>query len=145
MPLGTPLLFLIAFGLFGYGLFRLYGAWADIKGKGSDAKGLFGRAGPVLSGIAHLLLAVLAVMIALDLGEGGGGGGEREVARSARGLPGGTILLVACRAGRHRGGHRQFLQGVDGRLHGRLDREGAAAGRGARAAPAMPRAVSCSG
>lgn len=94
MPMGTPLLFLIAIGLLCYGLFRIYGAWTDIKGKGDDAKGLFGRTGPVLSGIAHLLLTVIAVMIALDIGQSGGGGGERDVADSAMDLPGGTILVA---------------------------------------------------
>ena len=93
MPLGTPLLFLIAFGLFGYGLFRLYGAWTDAKGKGSDAKGLFGRTGPAMSGVAHLFLTMLAVKIALDIGQGGGGG-ERAMADGAMDLPGGTILVA---------------------------------------------------
>jgi hypothetical protein len=94
MPLGTLLLFLIAFGLLGYGLFRIYGAWMDIKGKGSDAKGLFGRTGPVMSGIAHLFLTVIAVKIALDIGQSGGSGGERAMADSAMNLPGGTILVA---------------------------------------------------
>ena len=93
MPMGTPLLFLIAFGLLCYGLFRIYGAWTDIKGKGNDAKGLFGRTGPMLSGFAHLLLTAIAVKIALDIGESGGG--EREMADSAMDLPGGTILVAA--------------------------------------------------
>ena len=93
MPLGTPLLFLIAFGLFGYGLFRIYGAWTDAKGKGSDAKGLFGRTGPIMSGIAHLFLTVIAVKIALDIGQSGGG--ERAMADTAMDLPGGTLLVAA--------------------------------------------------
>lgn len=92
MPLGTPALFLIAFGMFGYGLFRLFGAWIDIDGKGSDAKGLFGRAGPALSGAAHLLLTFAAITIALGMGRGGGG--EREMADTAQSLPGGTVLLI---------------------------------------------------
>ena len=95
MPLGTLMLFLIAFGLFGYGLFRIWGAWSDNKGKGDDAKGLFGRTGPALSGIAHLLLTMIAVKIALDIGQNGGGGGERAMADSTMELPGGTILVAA--------------------------------------------------
>jgi len=94
MPLGTLMLFLIALGLLGYGLFRIYGAWIDIKGKGNDAKGLFGRTGPVMSGIAHLFLTVIAVKIALDIGQSGGSGGERAMADSAMDLPGGTILVA---------------------------------------------------
>ena len=92
IPLGTALLFLLAFGLFGYGLFRLFGAWIDIDAKGSDAKGLFGRAGPALSGVAHLMLTFAAITIAL--GASRGGGGEREMADTAQGLPGGTVLLI---------------------------------------------------
>jgi hypothetical protein len=94
MPLGNVLLFLIAGGLFAYGLFRIYSSVTDIKGKGSDAKGLFGRTGPLLSGLAHLLLTVIAVTIALDIGRSGGGG-ERELADAALDLPGGTVLVAA--------------------------------------------------
>lgn len=93
MPLGTPLLFLVAFGLFGYGLFRICGAWTDIKGKGNDAKGLFGRTGPVLSGLAHLILTVIAVKIALDIGQSVDGNGHRQMADTAMDLPGGYLLV----------------------------------------------------
>lgn len=93
MPLGTPLLFLVAFGLFSYGLFRIYGAWTDLQGKGSDPKGLFGRTGPVLSGAAHLVLALLAALIAADLAGARGGERQSEMASSAMNLPGGWLLV----------------------------------------------------
>jgi hypothetical protein len=101
MPLGRPALLLIALGLLGYGLFRIYSAWADTKSKGSDAKGLFGRAGPLMSGIAHLFLACVAVEIAFDLGEDehdddeDDEADEREMAGDAMELPGGTLLVGA--------------------------------------------------
>lgn len=95
MPLGTIMLFLIAFGMFGYGLFRIYGAWLDLGDKGGDAKGLFARAGPFMSGCAHLVLAVLAIMIALDVGQSGGRAGGRDVAGTAMDLPGGSMLVAA--------------------------------------------------
>jgi hypothetical protein len=95
MPLGTPLLFLLAAGLFGYGLFRIYSAWADLKGKGSDAKGLFGRTGPMLSGLAHLALALLAIFIATNFAQAGGGDRQEDIASTAMTLPGGWLLVGA--------------------------------------------------
>lgn len=92
IPAGSALLVLLAIGLAGYGLFRIYGAWIDIKGKGSDAKGLFERTGPVLSGIAHFVLAGIAVSIA-TAGPSTGGGGEDQAADIAMGLPGGAVLV----------------------------------------------------
>ena len=93
IPAGTALLVLLALGLAGYGLFRVYGAWIDIKGKGSDAKGLIGRTGPVLSGIAHFMLAAIAIGIASGGGGSGGGSGEEQAADMAMQLPGGTLLV----------------------------------------------------
>ena len=92
IPAGSALLVLLAFGLAGYGLFRIYGAWIDIKGKGSDAKGLFARTGPVLSGIAHFVLAWIAVSIAAA-GRSTGSGGEEQAADMAMSLPGGAALV----------------------------------------------------
>jgi hypothetical protein len=92
IPAGSALLLLLAAGLAGYGLFRIYGAWIDIKGKGSDAKGRFGRTGPILSGIAHFFLAGIAVSIATS-GGGSGGGGEEQMADTAMHLPGGALLV----------------------------------------------------
>lgn len=94
LPLGAPMLILVALGMLGYGVFRIYGAAVDIKGKGNDAKGLFGRAGPTLSGLAHIGLAVVAVRIAIGLGEVGEGDGGRQMAETAMTFPGGTLLVA---------------------------------------------------
>jgi len=93
MPLGTPLLFLLAAGLFSYGLFRFYSAWVDLNGKGSDAKGLFGRTGPLLSGLAHFLLAAIAILIAADFSRGGDR--QSDMASGAMNMPGGWLLVAA--------------------------------------------------
>jgi len=93
IPAGSALLLVLAAGLAGYGLFRIYGAWIDIKGKGSDAKGRFARTGPILSGIAHFILAWIAVSIAASGGGSGGGGGEEQMADAAMHVPGGALLV----------------------------------------------------
>ncbi len=93
MPLGTPLLMLTAFGLFGYGLFRAYGAAIDIRDDGEDAKGLAKRIGHAASGITHLILAYLATKIALSGGSSGSGGGGTEAAQNILELPGGSVAL----------------------------------------------------
>jgi len=97
MPLGTPLLLLTAVGLFGYGVFRSYGAAIDIRDDGEDAKGLAKRIGHAASGIAHLVLGYLAAKIALSgggSGSGGSGSGSTETAQNILSLPGGTVALV---------------------------------------------------
>lgn len=92
-PLGTILLALVGVGLFGWGVFRLYGAAIDIQGKGSDAKGMAVRAGHTASGLFHFLLAFAALRMALG-GESGGGEKASQAAGTAQGLPFGDTLLI---------------------------------------------------
>jgi hypothetical protein len=89
-PAGTLVLILTAFGLLGYGVFRLYGGWLDLDGKGEDAGGRFQRAGQVASGLGHFVLSVAALRLAL--GGGSGRGGSSGGAASS--LPGGDLLLI---------------------------------------------------
>lgn len=93
VPLGTVLLALVGVGLFGWGVFRLYGAAIDIQGKGSDAKGVAVRAGHTASGLFHFLLAFAALRMALGSGSGGGEKAS-QAAGTAQGLPLGDTLLV---------------------------------------------------
>jgi len=60
MPMGDALLVLTALGLVAYGVYRLCCAFLDIEGKGSEPKGLAGRAAQFLSGVIHLSLAYTA-------------------------------------------------------------------------------------
>lgn len=60
MPMGDALLALTALGLVAYGIYRLVCAFMDIEGKGSDPKGLAGRAAQFVSGVIHLSLAYTA-------------------------------------------------------------------------------------
>jgi hypothetical protein len=92
---GRILLFVVAAGLVGYGLWRLSDAVLNIERHESDAKGLGKRAGSAASGIIHLFLAWQAVRLIRGTGAGGGsGGGAEQGAATALSLPGGTLLLL---------------------------------------------------
>lgn len=95
MSAGTVLLSLVGLGLLGYGIFRLYGAWLDLQGHGSDAKGIAVRIGHAASGLAHVFLCYFAFNAVF--GGSGGSSGEGESAGQAAGtlasLPMGGILL----------------------------------------------------
>jgi hypothetical protein len=91
-PAGSMLLVIMSLGLIGYGIFRLFSAWLNLDGKKADARGKLERAGQALSGVVHLLLAVLALQLALGSGGGTGrAGGSPEAIES---LPGGWMLLA---------------------------------------------------
>lgn len=92
---GAILLALVGLGLLGYGIFRLYGAWLDLQGHGSDAKGMVVRLGHAASGLGHLALCYLAWKAALGLS--GESSGEGDAAGQAAGtlasIPMGEVLL----------------------------------------------------
>ena len=94
---GAILLALVGLGLLGYGIFRLYGAWMDLQGHGSDGKGIAVRLGHAASGLGHLALCYLAWKAALGL-SGGSSGGDSGAAGQAAGtlasMPLGEILLA---------------------------------------------------
>jgi len=90
-PAGTLVLILTAFGLLGYGVFRLYSGWLDLDGKGDDAGGKAQRAGQIASGLGHFLLSVAALRLALGVGSSGGSGSGGGAASS---LPGGDVLMI---------------------------------------------------
>lgn len=91
IPLGSVALVVIAIGLAGYGLFRLYSGWLDLNGDGSDAGGLFKRFGQAASAVTHLALAFFAVKTALGLRDSGDG--AREAAETAFTFPGGALAV----------------------------------------------------
>lgn len=90
-PLGVPLLLLLAIGLAGYGVFRLYGAAVDLE-PGDGAAHTARRIGHAASGLGHLFLAFTAAQLAL--GEPGGGEGATGAAGTVLDLPLGDWLLV---------------------------------------------------
>lgn len=64
MPLGTPLLWIVALGLIAYGLFKLLSGAANIQHRDGDAVGIAKRVGDLGSGVAHFFLAYAAYKFA---------------------------------------------------------------------------------
>lgn len=92
-PAGAALIGALAFGLFGYGLFRLIGGILDLDNEGRSAVGIATRFGLVVSGVAHWLLCALAILILVSGGSGGSDQQEERAARTAFEYPGGAALV----------------------------------------------------
>ena len=65
---GKLLLGIMAFGFFGYGLWRLTEAVIDSEGHGDDAKGYAVRTGGFVSGLVHFGLGFYALKLATSAG-----------------------------------------------------------------------------
>lgn len=110
LPFGELVLFGIAIGLVGYGVWRIVEGVADPDNRGRDAKALALRASFVLRGLLHLLLAWSAAKFALDMpstvsigpgvpGGGGASSGESEQATAyALSFPAGEWIVMAIAA-----------------------------------------------
>lgn len=77
-PFGRAILGLAAVGLFGYLIWRLIEAVADVRGKGSKPDGLGARAGYAISGLTYGGLGIEAARLALGMGAGAGGDSQRQ-------------------------------------------------------------------
>lgn len=64
VPLGTPLLYLIALGLTAYLVFKLASALGDVQHRGSDKTGILKRIGDGASAVAYAVLAYAALQFA---------------------------------------------------------------------------------
>src|SRR5688572_16658969 len=64
VPLGKPLLYVVALGLLAYALFKLIDAATDVEGHGGDTSGKAKRVGSGASGLTHLVLAYTAFQFA---------------------------------------------------------------------------------
>lgn len=121
-PAGTVLLYLVGIGLAGYGVFRLYGAYMDLQGHGSDSKGLAVRIGHAGSGLAHLVLAYVAFRAAGGSAAGGGGGQQTgEAASTVAQIPGGEALILIIGVGFFFAAINQGVKAYTGRFMGLLD------------------------
>lgn len=89
---GQLLVLLLAMGLFGYGMYRLYGAAVNIDGHDKGAKGIAMRIGHAASGVGHTILALSALNLAIGSG-GGSGAREQEAAQTLLGIPLGPTIL----------------------------------------------------
>lgn len=91
---GTPLLWLVAVGLWAYTAWRLIDAWMDLEDYGHEAKGIVARTGLVVTGVIHGAIGVSVAGLALRGGDGGGGGTESATAK-VMAMPFGPWLVGA--------------------------------------------------
>ena len=102
LPGGSLLLAVLAVGLFGYGLYKLYTAALDLDGEGTDAKAIVKRVARAFGGLAYWLLAFFAARQLLsdkggaaEAGQASGSGGAKQDAASqVAATTGGDTLLV---------------------------------------------------
>lgn len=75
---GVAALWVIAIGLFCYGIWRMLDSYMDLESHGTDLKGVVARTGLVVTGLIHIALGVYAVRLASgdSSGSGGGSGGS---------------------------------------------------------------------
>ena len=107
LPGGEPLLAIFVFGLFGYGLYKLYTAALDLDDDGSDAKGAVKRIARALGGLAYWFLSFLAAkqlfgakQSAAGSGQSDGSGGmKQDAAAEVASATGGDALLVVIGGG----------------------------------------------
>jgi len=91
-PLGGTLLALMALGLFGYGLWRMFGGIIDLDDEGRSPYGLVARVGLIVSGLGHWLLCAGAILILVS-GSGLSDQQEEQAAATAASYPGGIWLI----------------------------------------------------
>lgn len=102
LPGGGPLLAILVFGLFGYGLYKLYTAALDLDDDGNDAKGAVKRIARALGGLAYWFLSFIAARQLFDTKTGaagagqsaGSGGAQQGAAAEVASTTGGDALLV---------------------------------------------------
>lgn len=94
VPLGTPMLYVIAIGLVGYAIFKAVDAVTDFENHGDDAKGKAKRIGAAASSVAHFLLAWTAWKFASGAKQqSGGSDGTQERATTLLSWEIGPIVL----------------------------------------------------
>jgi hypothetical protein len=98
-PFGQALLAVMALGLLGFASWRFVQSIGDADHEGSDSTGLVKRAGQLVSGLAHLGLAGVAVGLVLGNGGGGGGGLPSSVGSWAVPLVGAILVGVGLAQG----------------------------------------------
>ena len=110
MPLGTPLLWIVALGLLAYALFKLMSGIANLENYPDDGKGAAKRIGQVASGAIHLVLSYAAYKFATGGSTSAEGGGESAMAQPVMdfalgqvliGLAGAGMLIAAVMQARH--------------------------------------------
>ncbi len=122
LPFGRIILGLVAVGLFGYVAWRLAQGLLDADNVGTDAKGMVGRVGSVVSAGANVFLALSAARIALGSGSGSsGGGGEEQASAWLLQQPFGPWLLGLAALGVIGAGCAQVWKGASGKYRKHID------------------------
>ncbi len=121
-PLGRVLLGLVALGLLGYAMWRLFQGVLDPDDEGRDAKGLLKRSDHVVNGLFHAALAVSVGRVALGSGGRGGGGADDWTAALLQ-QPLGRWLVGAVGAGIFAIGLFQFYRAYDAKFMEKLKPE----------------------
>jgi hypothetical protein len=80
VPLGVPLLYLMALGLAAYVVFKLASAIGDVQNRGTDTKGIAKRIGDGASAVAYSVLAYAALQFAQGDKQSAEGGQSQETA-----------------------------------------------------------------
>jgi hypothetical protein len=114
-PWGRALLAIIAVGLFGYSLWRIYGAAADPEHDGTGHR--FYSAGVA---VVHIGLALAATRLALS-GTGGGDDGTQRWTATALGQPLGRWLVVGAASAIVGWGIAQLVRAWKAKLDDQLD------------------------
>jgi hypothetical protein len=110
-PLGRFLLGIVAFGLLGYAMWRLFQGIMDPENEGTDAKGIAKRLDHGLNGLFHAALALSAGQ--LVLGSGGGGGSPDDWTARLLAQPFGRWLAVVVGVGIVGAGLYQFYKAYE--------------------------------
>lgn len=91
---GLIALWAIGIGLIAYAIWRFIAAWMDLECRGTDAKGMFARAGLLVTGAIHAGLGISVLTTALR-GGGGEGGGTESLTAKLMALPYGPLIVGA--------------------------------------------------
>ena len=118
-PLGRVLLGLVALGLLGYAMWRLFQGALDPDGEGRDAKGIVKRSDHVVNGLFHAALAVSVGRVALGSG-GGSGNGPDDWTATLLQQPLGRWLVGVVGAGIFAIGLFQFYRAYDAKFMEKL-------------------------
>lgn len=146
MPLGRPLLWVVALGLLAYALFKLLSGIANLESHPADAKGAAMRVGEIASGTVHLLLSYAAYKFASgQQSQAGSTGSGSAMAAPVMDFQLGSVLIGLCGLGMLAGAAVQAKHAATGdfmkEIAGRSPRQVEAIGRAGYAARAIVFAI----
>lgn len=145
MPLGTPILYLMAVGLVGYVLFKLASAIGDVQNRGTGTEGIAKRIGDVASAVAYTVLAYAALQFATGSRQSADGGQSQETASTVLDWSLGGVVIGAVGLGFIIGALMQAKEAATGHFMHRVSAEAPrgieAVGRAGHAARAVVFAI----